>query len=239
MKSQKSSFAFVFLFLAMLACGLPGSGSSPTEIPSPTIEAPVTIIVIENTPTPAATETPSPTETPALPPEISLTVNSNCRVGPNNFYNIADQIAKDKDGVSVSLPVIGRNEDSTWWQVVNATNQECWIFGENTQPNSDFSALPIKEGPPLPDTPGNFFVTNQVCQPGAQVFEVTFNWASGANTDGFRLYRNGARIVELKAERLNYKDIKAPLGINISYELESFNKNGTSPKAVQIVPACK
>jgi len=234
MKSQKSSFAFVFLILAMLACGVPGLGSSPTEIPSPTVQAPVTIIVIENSPTPAATETPSPTSTPTAPPEITLTLNSNCRMGPSNFYNIVDQISSGK-----VFGVIGRNEDNTWWQIVNATNRECWIFYENAEANSDFSAVAVKAGPPLPGVPGQFYVTDQLCQPGPKKFTVTLSWSIGSDTDGFRLYRDGGRIAELKAERFNYKDANAPYNKNITYEIEAYNENGTSQKAIQIVPACK
>lgn len=238
---MRKYFALLFLILAMLACNLsnPNAGGAPT---SPTLE-PTTVIyvVIEPTATPtiAVTNTPAPTATAELPPEIMLHKNSNCRRGPSEYYVIVDQIARDKDGVPVSLPVVGQNEGGTWWQVINATGQECWIFGENTQPNSDFSNLPIKEGPALPDTPGNFFVTNQVCQPGPKKNEITFSWTVGANTDGFHIYRNGSRIIELKAGRLNYKDINAPLEVNLTYELEAFNKNGTSIKVIQIIPACK
>lgn len=238
---MKRHFAFVFLILTMLACNLsnPSSGVAPSTA---TVEATTVIyVVIEPTITPtiAITDTPEPTATPTLPPEITLLKNSNCRRGPSEYYYISDQIAKDKDNVPVSLSVIAQNEDGSWWQVINATNQECWIFGENTVPNSDFSALPIKEGAALPALPGNFFVTNQLCQPGPKNFEVSFSWTIGADSDGIRIYRNGARIIELKAERLNYKDINAPLEINLTYELEAFNKNGTSQKAVQIVPMCK
>lgn len=239
MKSQKSSFAFVFLIIAMLACNLPGATNSPAESPTPMVEAPVTIIVIENTPTPAATETPSPTSTPSAPPEITLTKDSNCRLGPSALYNIVDQIAKTKNNAPVVLPVFAQNEDGTWWQVVNATNRECWIFYENAEPNSDFSALPIKEGPPLPGIPAQFYVTDQLCQPGPKKFTVTLSWSAGSETDGFRLYRDGNRIAELKAERLNYKDVNAPYNKNITYEIEAYNENGVSDKAIQIVPACK
>lgn len=239
MKSQKSCFAFVFFILVALACNLPGSGGSAVELSTPTVEAPVTIIVIENTPTPAATETPSATETQSLPPEITLIKDSNCRLGPSALYNIVDQIAKTKDNAPVVLPVFAQNEDGTWWQVINATNRECWIFYENAEPNSDFSALPIKGGPPLPSIPGQFYVTDQLCQPGPKKFTVTLSWSIGNDTDGFRLYRDGSRIAELKATRLNYKDANAPYNKNITYEIEAYNENGVSDKAIQIVPACK
>ncbi|MBL8050849.1 MAG: SH3 domain-containing protein [Anaerolineales bacterium] len=233
MKLQKSSFAFVLLILALLACNLPGS-SSQTDEPPPSVEAPVTFVVIENSPPPALTDTPSPTSTPALPPEITLTKNSNCRLGPSTYYNIVDQIASGQ-----VLPVSGQNEDGTWWQVTNATNRECWIFTDNAQPNIDFRDLPVKNGPALPGVPGQFYVTDQQCQPGPKKFTVTLSWSIGSDTSGFRLYRDGNRIIELKANKFNYKDVNAPYGKNITYELEAYNENGTSERAIQIVPACK
>ncbi len=238
---KKVFFTMLVLVLTTWACNL-SFQNSQVVVPTPTFE-PTTVIyvVIEPTATAtlAVTDTPLPTATQTLPPEITLTKNSNCRRGPSEYYYISDQIAKEKDNVPVSLSVIAQNEGGSWWQVINATNQECWIFSENTRPNSDFSALPIKEGPPLPSVPGNFFVTNQVCQPGPKKFEITFSWTSGANTEGFRMYRNGNQIIQLKPEKLSYKDIKAPLGINLTYELEAFNQNGTSQKVIQIVTACK
>lgn len=233
MKSQKIPFAFVLLIFAMLACNLPGSNSQ-VALPSPTVEAGVTFVVIENTPTVVFTETPSVTSTPSLPPEITLTKNSNCRLGPSTYYNIVDQIASGQ-----ILPVSGQSEDGNWWQVTNATNRECWIFHENAQPNIDFSVLPIKNGPPLPGVPGQFFVTDQQCQPGPKKFTVTLSWSIGSDTDGFRLYRNEVRIIELKATKFNYKDTNAPYNKNITYELEAYNENGTSERVVQIVSACK
>lgn len=233
MKSQKK-IGFAFLILAMLACNMPGSavGSEPTLEPTT-----VVYVVIE----PTATETVIPTETPIpasstpeLPPEVTLVKNSNCRMGPSEFYVIVDQISKDK-----VLPVVGRNEDGSWWQVINATQRECWIFNENTQVNSDFSAVAIKEGPVLPSVPGNFFVTGQQCQSGLKKFSVSFSWVSGADTDGFRIYRDGSRIIELKASKLKFTDANAPYNKNIVYELEAYNENGTSQRVAQIVPACK
>lgn len=236
---MKKYFAFVFLILAMLACNFSSPAvSAPSPTPQPTT---VVYVVIEPTATPTIvlTNTPESTPTPTLPPEITLVKNSNCRKGPSEYYYISDQIAKDKDNVPTVLSVIAQNEDGTWLQVINATNQECWIFAENTQPNSDFSSLPIEEGLPLPANPGSFLVTNQLCQPGANKHEVSFSWTGGAEIDGFHIYRNGSRIIELKADRFNYKDVKALMEINLVYELEAFNENGTSQKATQIVTACK
>ncbi|MBE0671670.1 MAG: SH3 domain-containing protein [Anaerolineales bacterium] len=240
MKVKKGTLFFVVvLILAMLACNLPGTNprsaepeAAPTIIPTETVAA----IVVENTATSMPTETPiPPTDTPSIPAEITLTKNSNCRMGPSTFYNIVDQISEQK-----VMRVIGRNDDSTWWQVVNATGRECWIFNENADENTDFSNIQIKEPLPLPNPPGQFFITNQSCQPGIKKFIVTMKWTSGGSDEvGFRIYRDGEKIVELKANKFIHQDNFAPLNKNLTYEIEAVNENGASQRAAQIVPACR
>ncbi|NJN80599.1 MAG: SH3 domain-containing protein [Anaerolineales bacterium] len=214
MKPRKFLLANMILILAILACNLPGS--TLEDAPPATDEAPVTVIVIENTATVPPTEVSEATSTPELPSEITLTKNSNCRLGPSTFYNIADQIASGQ-----VLPVYGQNEDGTWWLVANANGRECWVYYDNAQSNVDFSGLPIKNGPPLPGIPGQFYVTDQLCQPGPKKFTVTLSWSIGSDTDGFRLYRDGKQIIDLKITKFNYKDTNAPYNKNITYELEA------------------
>lgn len=229
------------LFLLMLAlliqaCNLP-SADPNTPNPTETVAAPL------ETESPAATETPTfvPTETEipatptiAVPPEVVLTKNSNCRKGPNNRYVIVDQISQ-----SAVLPVVGRNEGNTWWKVINTTGRECWIFNENARPNMDFGELPVGDAPTLPNTPINFAVGDQLCQPGANSFTVALRWGSGGGETAFRLFRDGKQIIEVKAGKFNFRDSKAPLRKNLYYEIEAVNENGTSERAAQIVPACK
>lgn len=240
MRERKAFLAYFSLLLAMLACNMPGSspsgdtgsgGGAPGQ-PSPGVTV---VVVVENTNTPLPADTPVPASaTPSLPPELTLTKNSNCRIGPSTFYNVIDQIAANK-----VLPVVGRSEDSTWWQVVNDTGHECWIFNENSTPNQDFSSLPIGDAPPLPGTPVSFFVVDQQCLSAQKKFSVTLSWASGGGEDGFRIYRDGNRTQELKPTKFNFKDASAPYNKAITYEIEAFNENGTSQRAVQIVPPCK
>lgn len=239
MKVWRSLSFFVVLILAMLACNLPGGVSGTTDVTAtPLIPLITETTVVQNT----ATATLTPTETaipftatPQVSPKLTLTKNSNCRLGPSGNYNVVDQIASGAE-----LSVVGRNEENTWWEVVNATNRECWILAENATSNTDFTtAVIVDEAPPLPGVPQSFFVVNQICQPGPKKFTVNFTWASGGGETAFRLYRNGDRIAEVKASRLDYRDINAPLNKDISYELEAVNENGVSDRAVQIVPACK
>ena len=234
---RESIFGFIVLILSILACNSPATGgdvnpSEDTPQPTPGVTY---VVIVENTATPIPTETPiPPTPTPQIPPELTLTKNSNCRLGPSNFFNIIDQIASGKD-----LPVVGRNEDSTWWQVVNDTGRECWLFAENTTPNQDFSSLPIGEAPPLPGIPLSFYVVDQNCQPGPKKFSLTLSWASGGGETAYRLYRDGGRVGEFKPNRLSYKDPAVPYNKVVTYEIEAVNENGVSERAIQIVGPCK
>ena len=242
MKARREfTSAVVVLILSILACNMPGTsasgdtggneGATPVE-PSPGVTY---VVVIENTSTPIPTDTPvPPTVTPSIPPELTLTKNSNCRVGPSPLYHVVDQIASGKD-----LPVIGRSEDSTWWEVVNDTGRECWILAENTTPNQDFSSLAIGEAPSLPGIPLNFFVTDQLCLSAQKKLSISLSWSSGGGETGFRLYRDGKAIQEFKPNKFIYKDPNAPYNKNITYEIEAMNENGVSERALQIIPACK
>jgi hypothetical protein len=235
MKTRRERiFGIAVLLLFILACNMPGStggGENPAQ-PSPGVTY---VVVVENTPTIAPTDTPiPPTATQSIPPELTLSKNSNCRLGPSNFYNIVDQIASGKE-----LPVIGRSEDSEWWQVVNDTGRECWIYHQNATPNQDFSSLSIGEAPPLPGIPLNFFVVDQQCLSAQKKFSITLSWSSGGGETAFRIYRDGSRVVELKPTKFTFKDASAPYNKTITYEVEAVNENGTSERAVQFIPPCK
>lgn len=229
----------VALIVTTLACNLPGTSSTtsePVNTPDIPTATQAVVVVIENTATVASTDTPiPPTETPSIPAEITLTKNSNCRMGPSTFYHVVDQISSGK-----VFQVLGRDADNTWWQIVNATGRECWISAENADENTDFSGVEIKEPLPLPNPPGQFFITNQSCQPGVKKFIVTMKWSSGGTGEtGFRIYRDGEKIVELKATKFTHQDNFAPINRNISYEIEALNENGASQRVAQFVPACK
>ena len=228
---------YAILLTAGLACNIPGVNSAKNE-PTATPVVPTSIsteVVIDATATTAPTDTPiPPTETPTISPELTLTKNSNCRVGPSSFYNIVDQVAQGK-----VLNVTGRNEENTWWQVTNPTGRTCWIFSENATPNTDFGMLQIANAPALPGVPLNFVVANLDCQPAVKKYTVTLSWSSGGGETAFRLFRDSKQIIELKAGKTNFKDARAPVGKRITYELEAVNGNGTSDKAVQFVAECK
>ena len=236
MKARRDrAFGFVISLIFILACNVPGAAGGSGEDPAQPTPGVTYVVVVENTATPQPTDTPiPPTATQSLPPELTLTSDSNCRIGPSTFYNTIDQIAS-----GTKLPVVGQSEDNEWWQVVNNTGRECWIFYELATPNQDFSSLPIGEAPSLPGIPQNFFVVDQQCLSAQKKFSVTLSWSSGGGETAFRIYRDGSRMAELQPTKFNFKDPSAPYNKNVTYEIEAVNENGTSERAVQFLPPCK
>jgi|GEM_PF-979734 len=179
MKSNQFAKTLIFLCLVILTgCG---TQALPTPIPSPTIEE---VSVVSETDEPIATETPTPepTFTPSPSPEASpeptatntlvptVTTTStpsptpepvakidetitgliNVRAGPGTDYPTIAQL----EATGQELPVTGRNEDSSWWQIsltdTKSSNSVGWIFGNLVLLSGNDKSIPIAEIPPLP-----------------------------------------------------------------------------------------
>lgn len=173
-KSTPILLSVTTLLIISLACALPSvpaptqdihsletavmgtmvSGSTQTAIAG----APVGLI---DTATPLATFTPElPTFTPtvtltpmpiftstSMVPLISVTVATNCRVGPGKIY----------DRVGALLPgavaeIVGRNDAGNYWYIrnPNQSNGFCWLWGEYATVTGNFAALPVYTPPPTP-----------------------------------------------------------------------------------------
>ena len=59
---------------------------------------------------------------------------------------------------------------------------------------------------------------------------------SGAS--GYKVYRNGALLTTVDASTTSYHD-EAPLGMDLTYEVEAYNIYGIGPRVSASVPACK
>jgi hypothetical protein len=123
-----------------------GMLSSPTFTPEPTLSPTVTL-----TPTPLLTATP-------LVPLISVSVATNCRVGPGQAYERVGALL-----VGDVTEVNGRDPTGRYWFVRNPdrSNQYCWLWGEYATVVGNASALPIYTPPPTP-TPVPGFDANYV-----------------------------------------------------------------------------
>jgi len=123
---------------------------SPTPWPTftPTSEIP--------TITPSATLSPTPVFTStSLVPLISVSVPTNCRVGPGRAYTRVGGLA-----VGQVAEVVGRNAAGTYWYIRNPNdpNGFCWLWGEYATVTGNFAALPIFTPPPTPTPVPDFRV---------------------------------------------------------------------------------
>jgi hypothetical protein len=98
--------------------------------------------------TPTVTLTPSQvfTPTPAVP-LVSVSVATNCRVGPGKVYDRVGALM-----VGEVAEVVGRNEAGNYWYIRNPrqSNGLCWLWGEYATVTGNFTSLPVYTPPPTP-----------------------------------------------------------------------------------------
>jgi hypothetical protein len=98
--------------------------------------------------TPSATLSPTPafTSTPAIP-LISVSVPTNCRVGPGKVYDRVGALL-----IGQTAEVVGRNLTGNYWYIrnPNQSNRFCWLWGEYASVTGNFGVLPVFTPPPTP-----------------------------------------------------------------------------------------
>ena len=131
--------------------------SSDTPVPSVTasltftpIPASFTPIPVSFTPTliPTSTLTPTlvPSSTPTFP-MISVSVATNCRVGPGKIYQLLGYLPENQ-----WVRVYAGNATHDYWYIRNPSNASefCWIWGEYATFIGSLGGLPIYTPPPSP-----------------------------------------------------------------------------------------
>ena len=168
-------FALVFLAaLLFAACSLPGTSGTPagednaaqtagaetalaaivqTQLAqvTPVLAASATHDLSVTEPptlTPTATQSPTPTT-----PEVSVSVDTNCRVGPSKVYDYLGALV-----VGEKAQVLGRDPGNGYWYVRLSSGVMCWVWGEYATVTGDVSLLPIFTPPPTPTPPPDFSV---------------------------------------------------------------------------------
>lgn len=177
LKLKPILLSVIVLLIASLACSLPGT---PTQEPNilgtavaETISAgltqnaaePIVPITGLGTPTftatpevptisPTATLSPTPvfTSTP-LVPLVSVSVPTNCRVGPGKIYDRVGALL-----VGETAEVVGRDPTGNYWYIRNPdqSNDFCWLWGEYATVTGNYAVLPMFTPPPSP-TPSPSF----------------------------------------------------------------------------------
>lgn len=110
-------------------------------------------------PTLSPTQTVSPipifSSTPSVP-LISVTVATNCRVGPGQAYDRVGALL-----VGEVAEVFGRNPNGNYWYIRNPDSSTgfCWLWGEYATLVGNVAALPVYTPPPTPTPTPDFDVT--------------------------------------------------------------------------------
>jgi hypothetical protein len=166
------------LLIASLACVLPSVSTTPDPnllgtIVAQTIVAGLTQTAPTMTPISVISETPSSTFTPEPPtitptktltlaplftstplvPQISVSVATNCRVGPGRIYDRVGALL-----VGEVAEVIGRDSAGNYWYIRNPDSSTgfCWLWGEYATLTGNTAALPMYTPPPTPTPSPNF-----------------------------------------------------------------------------------
>ncbi len=125
---------------------------SATPTPSPTI-TPLPIPTFTPTLLPASpTEPPpaAPTATPVpVQPQVVSAVTVNVRSGPGTNYPVISALPP-----GIAVPVVGRNDASSWWQIQGPDGSTGWVANSVVQA-SNVGNVPIVAvaPPPQPPTP--------------------------------------------------------------------------------------
>jgi hypothetical protein len=93
-----------------------------------------------------------PTETPTITPTststvpmISVTVNTNCRMGPLPDYPNQGALL-----VGQTVELKGKNKSGDWWYIENPTKpgEFCWVWGQYAQISGNTDSLAVVPAPP-------------------------------------------------------------------------------------------
>ncbi|MGE5775245.1 MAG: hypothetical protein ACM33V_03440 [Chloroflexota bacterium] len=133
----------------------PTKPGDPTLTPSPTKPGDPTLTPSPTQPgdptfTPSPTQPGDPSFTPSMTllaePNVTALKNTNCRYGPGTAYDIADTLFAGK-----SAPLVGRNEQNTWWQIKGPTfGSLCWVSKVTVEVHGPADGIPIGAAPPVP-----------------------------------------------------------------------------------------
>lgn len=129
--------------------------TSQPNIPITGLESPVPTFTHELptfTPTETLTPTSVFTSTPLIP-QISVSMPTNCRVGPGKVYDRVGALL-----LGEVAEVAGRDPVGNYWYIHNPdqSNGFCWLWGEYATVTGNTSVLPVYTPPPTPTPTPNF-----------------------------------------------------------------------------------
>lgn len=96
---------------------------------------------------PTAEDTPTPEPVDTRPMVFASEGAVNLRSGPGTNY---DKVGAMQNGQS--LEIVGRNDDSSWWQA-STVNGFVWVAASVTSSENTDVSIPVVDAPPPPVTP--------------------------------------------------------------------------------------
>lgn len=211
--------------VALTQTAQPGIPITGNESPTPT-------------PTIPASATPFPTFTPVVigTPQVSVSVSTNCRVGPGTAYPRVGALL-----VGETAAVAGRSADGRdYWIIPNPDRpgELCWLWGEHATLTGVVGVLPMFTPPPTPtptptvptSTPTRTFTPTPtasltpVLAPG---FAPSYNGMESCTGTGWwvELQLQNVGGVNFQSIAMTVRDIAA--GTDLSLFSEDFtNRNG-------------
>ncbi len=123
-------------------------GGEPEEEPPPEPTAVATATAfLTVTMTPTLTEMPTETLTPTpSEPLLHVDVNTNCRLGPGELYDIRGALLADEEA-----KVVGAYREGDFWVIENPDGSgECWVWGYYATLEGPLDDLPYYTQPPTP-----------------------------------------------------------------------------------------
>ena len=143
------------------------NGVPDTPIPPPT-----------NTQSPGDTPIPIPTDTPTITltptsavPQVEVSVNTNCRSGPGDAYDIVGALLKGE-----KAELIAKDPWDINWYIPNPDRAGafCWIWGQYASTTGNTVGLPVYTPEPTPTVSSPTPSPTIPAQPSAIDFKVTF-----------------------------------------------------------------
>ena len=136
----------VIVGITQSASSVTSTFALPESTYTNTPETPTFTLTFTETPTQTLTSTPIFTSTPVVP-QISVSVPTNCRVGPGKVYQMVGALL-----VGEVAQVYGRDPSGQYWYIRNldASSGYCWLWGEYATVVGNIAFLPVYTPPPTP-----------------------------------------------------------------------------------------
>lgn len=251
---KKVIAVFCLLVMALASCNLPtaqDSGLSVEQQAATVVAQTLTAIALENAvplASPTAQLLASPTasgEAPTIQPNATpiatagtptatiLTVdsNTNCREGPGLNFSIVIVLVP-----GTNYQMIARTADNTFWIVTEIGKaNSCWVPAEMSNAFGNITLLPVT----TPSAPTSSVGSVEAPTGLAYQYSCSYNgvnsditvrltWSDRSNSEtGFRVYRDGALVVELAANSTAYTDLFAgSAAVSYSYRVSAYNSSG-------------